>query len=331
LRRPREFSVPLWARALVSLALIGVVVSQLNLRVALRRVEDGQWQWFALAAASLLAALVVGAVRWHVFLEAAGIARGLSHTVRVYAIGAFANSFLPTAFGGDALRVWLAGSPGTRARAAVTVVVDRATMLASVIAFAWISLAVGAGGVPMSLVQTLAIVTALVIAGGLVAAAAIRASARRDSWLPSRVGSWIAKAASSTRACFRGPVAWQTTLLGLVYEGLAVAALWLVARSLEIDISFSVLAVVVPVVLVLTAVPLSLGGLGVREGSYVLLLHQAGVSTTDAALLSVSSTVLFALVTLPGAFALLATGRAHDMTGDAAMARSGHSTELTVP
>ncbi len=65
------------------------------------------------------------------------------------------------------------------------------------------------------------------------------------------------------------------------------------------------LAVIVPAVLVVTALPFSLGGLGLREGSYVVLLHQAGVSTTDGALLSLLATLLFALATLPGAFALL--------------------------
>jgi uncharacterized protein (TIRG00374 family) len=314
LSRTRELAVPLWARVLVSLVLIGVVLSQLDLGDALNRLEAGDWQWFALAAVALLAALVVGAVRWHVFLEAAGIARTLSHTVRVYAIGAFANSFLPTAFGGDALRAWFAGEPGTRARAAVSVVVDRATMLAAVVAFAWIALAADSDPVPATLVQTLAIVTAAVAASGLLIAVAFRASARDASWLPSRFVPWIAKAASATRACFRGSAAWQTTLLGLTYEALAVLSLWLVGRSVGLEIPFSLLAVVVPAVLVLTAIPVSLGGLGVREGSYVLLLHQAGVSTTDAALLSVSSTVLFALVTLPGAVALLTIDRAAPRT-----------------
>jgi uncharacterized membrane protein YbhN (UPF0104 family) len=309
LRRPRELAVPFWARALVSLALIGVVLSQLDLGDALNRLEDGEWQWFALGGAALLGALVLGAVRWHVFLQAAGIARTLTHTMRVYAIGAFANSFLPTAFGGDALRAWFAGGPGTRARAAVSVVVDRATMLAAVIAFAWLALAADTDAVPATLVQTLAIMTAAVALGGVLIAVAFRASDGEAGWLPSRLAPWIAKAASSTRACFRGSAAWQTTVLGLGYEALAVLSVWLVARSIGLDLPFSLLAVVIPVVLVFTAIPLSLGGLGVREGSYVLLLHEAGVSTTDAALLSLSSTVLFALVTLPGAFALLTTNR----------------------
>jgi glycosyltransferase 2 family protein len=304
LKWPKGLTVPLWARAIVSIALIALVLSQLHPGDAVRRLSDGEWHWFVLAIGCMLAALAIGAVRWQLFLRAAGIARSLSHAVRVYAIGAFANSFLPTGFGGDALRAWLAGTPGTRAVAAVTVVVDRATMLAMVTAFAWLAYALDPGSVPSVLVQALGGVTALVVVSGLVAVIVLRAAARSGSRLPSRA-PWIADSADSARACFRGSVVWQTALLGLAYEALAVFALWLVARSISLDIAFSVLAVVVPAVLVVTAFPFSLGGLGLREGSYVVLLHQAGVSTTDAALLSLLATLLFALATLPGAFALL--------------------------
>jgi glycosyltransferase 2 family protein len=304
LKWPRKLTVPLWARAIVSIALVALVLSQLHPGDAVRRLSDGEWHWFVIAIACMLAALAIGAVRWQLFLRAAGIARSLSHAVRVYAIGAFANSFLPTGFGGDALRAWLAGTPGTRAVAAVTVVVDRATMLAMVTAFAWLAYALDGGSVPSVLVQALAGVTALVVVGGLVAAFVLRAAPLAAPRLPSRA-PWVADSAESARACFRGSVVWQTALLGLAYEALAVFSLWLVAQSISLDISFSVLAVVVPAVLVVTALPFSLGGLGLREGSYVVLLHQAGVSTTDAALLSLLATLLFALATLPGAFALL--------------------------
>jgi hypothetical protein len=304
LRWPRQLTIPLWARAIVSIALIALVLSQLHPGDAVRRLSDGEWHWFVLAIGSMLLALAIGAFRWQLFLKAAGIARSLSHAVRVYAIGAFANSFLPSGFGGDALRAWLAGSPGTRAVAAVTVIVDRATMLAMVTAFAWLAYALDPDSVPSVLVQTLAAVTALVVVGGLVAAVVLRSATRPSSRLRSRA-PWVAASAEAACACFRGPVVWRTAPLGLAYEALAVFSLWLVARSISLDLSFALLAVVVPAVLVVTALPFSLGGLGLREGSYVVLLHQAGVSTTDGALLSLLATLLFALATLPGAFALL--------------------------
>ena len=54
---PRELAIPLWARALVSIGLIALVLSQLHSGDAVRRLADGEWQWFVLATGCLLAAL----------------------------------------------------------------------------------------------------------------------------------------------------------------------------------------------------------------------------------------------------------------------------------
>ena len=82
----------------------------------------------------------------------------------------------------------------------------------------------------------------------------------------------------------------------------------LIALSISLDVSFAVLGVTLPLVLVIT-VPVSIGGFGVREGSYVLLLSYAGVSATDATLFSLLSAAAFALASLPGALALLVRRR----------------------
>ena len=148
----------------------------------------------------------------------------LSHAVRVYAIGAFANSFLPMAFLGGVLCAhgWPCMLGHTsRCRRDGRIESTRATMLAMVTAFAWLTYALDPGSVPSVLVQALAGVTALVVVGGLVAAVVLRAAARPGSRLPSRA-PWVTDSAQSARACFRGSVVWQHALLGLAYEALAV-------------------------------------------------------------------------------------------------------------
>jgi glycosyltransferase 2 family protein len=301
LARLRALRVPLWARAAVTLGLIGLVFSRIHVDAAAHRLASGHWSWFALAAFVLLVALAVGAVRWHLFLRAAGVARSLPDTVRAYAIGAFATSFLPSAFGGDAVRAWVVSGRGTRTRALATVVIDRASMLGAAVVFAWGVLALDPEAIPWSLVVALLTVSVLLLGAAGAVALLVFVAGRR------KLHSLVTEVASTARACLGDRrVLWRTFLLGITYEALAVLSLWLVAKSISLGVSFVVLAVTVPPVLVLTALPFSIGGLGVREGSYVLFLHQAGVSTTGATMLSLLSTVLYALATLPGACALLA-------------------------
>jgi hypothetical protein len=74
---------------------------------------------------------------------------------------------------------------------------------------------------------------------------------------------------------------------------------------LGLGLAPALIAVVVPLVLIATALPVSIGGFGVREGSYVALLADAGVSSGDATLLSLLSAAAMALASLPGGLVLL--------------------------
>jgi hypothetical protein len=96
-----------------------------------------------------------------------------------------------------------------------------------------------------------------------------------------------------------------TTALGLLYQALIVLAAWTLARAIDLDLSYTLLLVVTPLVIVVTLMPISIAGFGVREGGYVALLAQAGVSSTDATLLSLLNVAALAIATLPGAVALL--------------------------
>jgi hypothetical protein len=77
--------------------------------------------------------------------------------------------------------------------------------------------------------------------------------------------------------------------LGVVYQGLGVLTLVMVARTIGVDLPFPLAAVVTPIVLVAMLVPVSIGGIGVREGGFVLLLGEAGVGAADATLVSLLS------------------------------------------
>ena len=120
-------------------------------------------------------------------------------------------------------------------------------------------------------------------------------------------------------ACAQGSVLARTLAIGLGFQGLVVLAAWLIARSFELDLAFSTLAVMLAPVLIVSVLPISIGGFGVREGSYVVLLSYAGISSTDAALLSLLTAAAFAIASLPGGLALVRRPPA-DVGGDATTA-----------
>lgn len=295
-----------WLRLAISGGLLAAVLTQIDIRSAFDRLGEGHWGVFAGGCAVYLAAFLLGAVRWHSFLGAAGLRHGWRRTLDAYFAGVFAMNFLPSTFGGDAVRAWLGGGPGARVKALSTVLVDRGSILGCAFLVGWAAAAADAGDVPVSLVVTLAGAFAVYLAGVAVVTAAAHAAARYRHRIPRRLVAFghdilpVARAALSGRAV----LAW-TTALGLAYEILTVVAFWLVARAVDVHLSALVLAIVIPSVLVLSALPISIGGLGVREGSFVALLHPVGISATDATLVSLLAATAFAIATLPGAVVVL--------------------------
>ncbi|HEY3185400.1 MAG TPA: lysylphosphatidylglycerol synthase transmembrane domain-containing protein, partial [Gaiellaceae bacterium] len=276
---------------------LALVASRIDFGAAGDRLSGGRWGYFAAAVAALFASFVVGALRWHVLLNAAGIESPRAQTIRAYLIGMFTTNFLPTQIGGDVTRAWIAGRRGLRVRTAATVVVDRASALVCLVVVAWLALAADPGPVPGFLIGALGAATTFLVIVALVAAVLLRRG--------TRLGPWTEEARRATRACLRAPVVRTTLTLGLVFQGLVVLALWLLARAIVLGAPFSVLAVVLPPVLIATTLPISIAGFGVREGMFALLLRHANVDTTDATLLSLLSAAAFAVASLPGGLVLL--------------------------
>ena len=93
-------------------------------------------------------------------------------------------------------------------------------------------------------------------------------------------------------------------LLALFWALLAgvslAAAAYLIARSLGIEVAPVAMIAVISMVTLATALPISIGGWGVREASFVSLLGILGVDREAALLLSVEFGLLSMLVSLPG-------------------------------
>ncbi len=300
----RRLAGSFWVRAVVSIGLLAAVATQIDFGLIRSRLSGGSWGWFVLAVLALFASFVVGGLRWHFFLDAAGIDSTPLKAVRAYLIGTFTTNFLPTQIGGDVTRIFVAAGPGLRTRAAVTVILDRATALACMLAVGWLLIAANPGAVSGQLYAALASATAAFVLVAVLGVVLFRVGALRRL-VPGRVRPIAGEIRTTLVACLGGSTLVRTLLIGLGFQGLVYLAAWLVARSISLDVPFAVIGAAMAPVLILSTAPVSIGGYGVREGSYVLLLSYAGVGVTTATLFSLLSGAAFALASVPGALALL--------------------------
>jgi uncharacterized protein (TIRG00374 family) len=292
-------------RVLVSAALLAAVLLYADVGDVLAAVRDGHWGWFAVALAVMAVSVVLGALRWWLLLEGAGIHVPARDSIRPYAMSFVLNLLLPTAVAGDAVRTWVLGRrSGRLLGAAAATVVDRLTALVCLFAVGWAAYAVDRHAVPGSVLVAFAWVTAgLVVALALavMAALGVRPLVHR---LPERVARMIRESWRIVRGwAGSGQLVLTVVVLGLVYQVLVIAVLVLAAKTVGVELPFALAAVSTPIVVLATLIPISVGGLGIREGGFVILLGQAGIDAADATVVSLLSatTILISSAVVVGA------------------------------
>ena len=78
----------------------------------------------------------------------------------------------------------------------------------------------------------------------------------------------------------------RAVVIGVLLNGMVIAINVLIARSLGVDIPLGYFFLFVPIITSLLMLPVSMSGLGVREGAYVYLFAQAGVPSSQALTMS---------------------------------------------
>jgi uncharacterized membrane protein YbhN (UPF0104 family) len=256
------------------------------------------WYWLLAVLAYLLAQMVSG-VRWQMLAGPLGFTAPWRCYLGLYFLGMFFNLLLPTSVGGDVIRgLYLAGhqkgGPG-RVAAMLTVFADRASGLAVLVVLACVAGLLAPVALPGWMIAVL-----VVLGIGIVAGLAVLPVLPLLGRLPV-IGYRLRQVVEAGRVYLRLPglLLW-TTLLSVVVQVLSVAIVWLLSEGLGLGVSFCYMACVVPLVTLLTLLPVSISGVGLREVGMVVLLAPVAVPEAAAVTLSLSSFTVGAALSLGG-------------------------------
>jgi uncharacterized membrane protein YbhN (UPF0104 family) len=245
--------------------------------------------WIATALAVLAVQIAVAGQRWAWIADKLGAPLPGARAVRYSAIAAFFNQALPSTVGGDAMRVWLLGR-GDRhwKRAIYSVIVDRIAgvgFLAAIVAacLPW-SLDLIAAPAGRSAVFVIGLGGVAGIAAGLVLGG-LRPGERIAAWRPVRFAIEIAQAARTALVDRSRGVA--IAALSIVIHFLTVGAVWCLARSIAPAPNALNMLILIPPVMLISMIPVSIGGWGIREGAMVVAFGYAGVEPSQALAVSV--------------------------------------------
>lgn len=290
----------------------GLLIYLLVFRVDLRELWDllAQAAWGDLAAAAglMIAGTALRAVRWQALLDALDIHVPLRRLAALYFIGAFFNIFMPSGLGGDAVKMVELGRGTGRAPEAVgTTLVDRAMGLWVLFIMALLALPFSHQLLPDGWLLPIAAISAAGVLGGwLVMGTPV------IPWLGGRVRlPGQAKLerfyASVSRLGYRA--LGKAALVSLVFNLLLVLFNLLIARGLGVRQPPGIFFLFTPIISLSLALPISVGGLGVREETYARLFGGLGVPAATAVGMGLANYLLTNLVVgLIGGLIYLAEG-----------------------
>jgi uncharacterized membrane protein YbhN (UPF0104 family) len=261
----------------ISLGLLSLILALLpwdTVTIALSRM--GPWRWLAVLA-GFVAGHLVGIIKWRGFVAAGRGVLPARDAAQCYSAGLFANLCLPSIAGGDLLRMVMAGRSTRRPEAAfIGGVMDRLT---DTIALALLAgggaLAVG-GRVGGGFVRVVSLTLLAGLAAG--ALAAVLAGRTRIKRWPARLRRPVGRSLVGLRHLRRRPgVAARGLALSLAIQGGFVLLNAEMGRGMGLALPLGAWFLAWPLAKVVSLLPISLGGLAVREASLASLLVPFGV------------------------------------------------------
>jgi uncharacterized membrane protein YbhN (UPF0104 family) len=299
-----------FVRVAVSAGLLLLLLAFVDRSALGRRLVATDPGYLALIVALVTADRLLMAWKWWLLIRGRDAAVTLWAAIRAYYMASFAGWFLPMTVGADAVRVAALAGGGRTPGLVASVVLERAVgalaqaVLATISLGALIVLGLGAEIGPA---QRWAV-------GGAVVAAflAFPFSFRLAAWAAERFGSdagWrrLLRALGETYAAYGGSPRLVVVFFGLtLLEGcFPVAIHYFVGRALGLDPGWTFYIATVPLVFLVARLPVSLGGLGILELSFVYLATLLGLGRTEAFSIAVLAEGLVIVSLTPGAIAYL--------------------------
>ena len=295
--------------------LLRVVATVFILTLIMRSINAAQvWQVLkktrldCLAAALLLqfGSTAVSAYRWQMIMQNLHFGQNFAFYWRSYFKGMFFNQGLPTSIGGDAVRMLDIASRGFRKRDALYgVMVDRIIGLGALMSLTLLAYLLNPDVLPKQVHRPIL----LIISAGALGFFSIF-FIKYFNWLNrypklaiiSIIAERLHQALSSQRLLL--------VVASLLIPILALLGFFATGWALGLRVSLITYFAIVPPALVLTVIPISLAGWGVREGALVGLFSLIGADKTAVLMMSLLYGLTLIVVSLPGLVTYL-KGRHH--------------------
>lgn len=305
----------------IAVAVLAYLLNKMGLEKLGGTLKTTAQEWpLLLAGFTLCLVPLLGCmIRWKTILDAQGMRLGLHRVNTIFFIGLFFNSFMIGPTGGDFIKAYYTSRETNhkKTEAVTTIFIDR------VIGLLAMTLIVGT----VILVRwkffmtdpvTRAFAWPALIACGMVLGGSVVAFSVHIfeifPWLKrwnhiaviGKVVDIVERAYNAFYVCRKNPrLLLALTLYSLAIQALFVTVSWLVGAALSLDLPFLAYLSFSPLVALISAIPVTPGGIGIREGTSIKLWSVLGVSDEKAFLVAFIPYLFLVLWGLPGGILFL--------------------------
>ena len=272
-------------KGVVSCGLMYWVLQGTNLKEILASIQEANILLVVGAFSLSFVGYFISVSRWKVLLQAQGVSATVFFLVKSFMVSIFFNNFLPSTVGGDVIRAYDSYRLGvSKAQAATVVFVDRFLGLLALLSLALLGVLIAPQVMANSPTLDLWIFGAIFLVGLIVwtiffsSGGHLRVMDKVLSFCPVLVQRIIQKIIEGFH-CFQGRRDTLGQALGLSFllQINVVLQYFMIAQALNFPVELGAFFLVVPVSLVMMLLPVSINGIGIREGIFVLLFSPLGV------------------------------------------------------
>lgn len=275
-------------RFLISFTLIGTLFYKIDLHGLIARLQSLNIYWFLIMIMLPHLNILLSSIKWQWLLGALNITENLGHLFITYMIGTFFSNLLPSMVGGDVVRV-LRLSRGNADSSGIIAATftERFMGLTALISILFIVLChpkIYDVFPVITKIAAMAVAIYIVILFIIFQKKSLSFLSRFKCYSFVRKILELAEE-SQLKICKytkQKRVVLASYLISVAFYMVSILTVYVASKSLNLHIQIDVIMMVVPLVLLVGLLPISIGGMGLNEGSYIFFFSLFGVPSVDA-------------------------------------------------
>jgi len=287
-------------KLIITIVIFYVLFQYIDFEHVIKVLKKSHGGFILLALLAQLASTLIAAYRWRLIMKLLDFHEKVSFYVQSYFRGTFFNQVLPGSIGGDAVRTIELVQKGYDKKDAIYgIFVDRVIGLVGLLVLNLIANNLFYGSFPSWLYQLLNLITL----GGIAGFSMLFVFEKFTFLTRYSFSNLFVRLSKRLNKLYGNKALLiQHITITVVVHIFSILAIYALALSVEVNLNLETLLIAIPPVFLLTIIPISLAGWGVRESGMVGILMLVGAQKEEILVISVLYGLLLIIAALPGAW-----------------------------